>query len=825
MLNFLLWYITISLLGWLVFPLAYHLFSRLTDRGYALSRTLGLLLVGYLFWLLASLGWLYNNRGGILLVVGLVAAVSLFRLRGKGREIGRWLRDNRGTVLATELVFLAAFLLMAFIRAANPEIVATEKPMELAFINAIQRSPRFPPMDPWLSGYAISYYYFGYILVGMLTSLLGTAPGVGFNLGVSLVFALGAVGAYGLVVNLLAGMQPAIRRVSAAFYGLLGPVFVFLVSNLGGLLEVLHARGLFWSQNAEGQWVSPFWSWLGISNLNEPPAQPFGWLPGRYLWWWQSSRVLSDMKIDGEFIEIIDEFPFFSFLLSDLHPHVLAIPFAFLAMGLALNVLLGGGSGVTRIARWKVDLRPDMLLLGMLALGGMAFLNIWDFPIYTALFAGAYVLRRVSSRGWSWPRLWEFIGLGLLLGAGGFVLYLPWFVGFQSQAGGILPNVVFPTRGAHLWVMFATLWLPIIAYLLWLGRHWVERPKVAKGLAYTLAAVVGIWLLVLLLAFVITLLPELGSLYLRSLNAGTWGEMFQAALARRALQPGGWITLVVFVSVIAGFLWVLKPAASEETEPENRPGWPGPLNAQVFSLLLILMGLLLVLMPEFIYLRDLFNNRMNTIFKFYYQAWLMWGVAAAFGAGVLIASLRGVWSWVFRGGLALILLVGLIYPVLGLNTKTNGFRPSAGLTLDGTAYLQQQSPDEYAAMNWLRQQPTAFLAEAVGGSYTTFARVATHTGLPNVLGWPFHQMQWRGSAREMGSRETDIERLYCTPNWEEAQAIIDRYGIEFVYVGPLEYSQYTSQRSGCPEGLQERKFERNLMLAFENASVRIYRVP
>jgi YYY domain-containing protein len=824
MLDFILWYVSISLLGWLVFPLAFSLFPGLADRGYALSRTLGLLFVGYLFWLLTSLGWLFNNRGGILLVCGLVLLLSLLRLRSNVREIGLWLSRNRGLILAVELVFLAAFLLMALIRAANPEIVATEKPMELAFINAILQSPRFPPLDPWLSGYAISYYYFGYILVGMLTQLVGTVPGVGFNLGIALVFALGSVGAYGLVVNLLAGFRPGIRQLSAALYGLLGPVFVFLVSNLGGLLEVLHARGIFWSQDANGQSISAFWSWLGINNLSEPPGLPLSWVPGRYLWWWQSSRVLSDLKLNGEFIEIIDEFPFFSFLLADLHPHVLAIPFAFLAMGLALNVLLGNG-GYTRIARWRLDIPIDQLLLAMLTLGGLAFLNIWDFPIYTALFAGAYSLRKVSIQGWSWGRLWEFLGSGLLLGLGGFVLFLPWFVGFQSQAGGILPNVIFPTRGAHLWIMFATLWLPISAYLIWLRSNWEARPQIVKGLLYTLAAAVGLWVLVLLLAFAITLLPGLGGLYLGSLNAGSWSELFRGSLIRRALQPGGWITLVVLVGACVGFFRVLKPSGETDGEPAKTSGWSDKLNVQVFSLLLITVGLLLVALPEFIYLRDLFNNRMNTIFKFYYQAWLMWGVAAAFGTGVLLASLRGAWAWIFRAGLALVLIAGLIYPVLGLTTKTNGLRPAAGLTLDGTAYLQRQSPDEYAAMNWLRTQPTATLVEAVGGSYSAFARIATHTGFPSVLGWTFHQMQWRGSASEMGSREADIERLYCTPTWEEAEAIIRQYNIRYVIVGQLEYSQYTAQRAGCPEGLQERKFERNLHLAFENDSVRIYRVP
>jgi uncharacterized membrane protein len=159
MLSFLLWYLTITLLGWLTFPLAYRLLPGLPDRGYAFSRTLGWLLWGYIFWLLASLGVLANDLGGLFFALLTLAALSLLAWRGLGPgEISGWLRSRRRLLLVVELLFLAAFAAMTAIRAANPNIEATEKPMELAFINAILRSPVFPPHDTWLSGYAISYY-------------------------------------------------------------------------------------------------------------------------------------------------------------------------------------------------------------------------------------------------------------------------------------------------------------------------------------------------------------------------------------------------------------------------------------------------------------------------------------------------------------------------------------------------------------------------------------------------------------------------------------------------------------------------------------------
>jgi uncharacterized membrane protein len=193
MLVFIIWYLVISILGLLAFPLAYRLLPALADRGYAFSRTLGLLLWGFVFWLLSSMGVLNNNAGGLAIAVFALIALSGWALSGIRRsEIIAWFRSNRSTVIAIEVVFLLAFVFLTFVRASDPDITYTEKPMELAFINSIMRSPSMPPDDPWLSGFAISYYYFGYVMVAMLAKLTGVSAGVAFNLGVSIVFALTA---------------------------------------------------------------------------------------------------------------------------------------------------------------------------------------------------------------------------------------------------------------------------------------------------------------------------------------------------------------------------------------------------------------------------------------------------------------------------------------------------------------------------------------------------------------------------------------------------------------------------------------------------------
>ncbi len=182
MLSFFAWYLLVTLLGWLTFPLVWRLFPALADRGYTLSRTLGLLVWGYLFWLLASLGVVRNDSAGItlalIILILLVAWVSRKYLFPHPVPVMSWVVTNTRLIIIVEILFLLAFAGWAFVRASNPNIETAggEKTMELAFINAILHSPTFPPHDPWLSGYPISYYYFGYVLTAMLAKFTST-PG------------------------------------------------------------------------------------------------------------------------------------------------------------------------------------------------------------------------------------------------------------------------------------------------------------------------------------------------------------------------------------------------------------------------------------------------------------------------------------------------------------------------------------------------------------------------------------------------------------------------------------------------------------------------
>ena len=819
------WYLSLQLFGLAALPLTLRLFRRLPGRGYSFARPLGLLVGGWVFWLLLTFGWLPNTPGAVVAALGLTAAFGA----------ALWLRPDDDSsplswrhVLAVELLFALAFGAWCLVRAHMPRIQTAggEKWMEIAFLNAVLRAPRFPPHDPWLSGFAISYYYFGYVMMGMLIRLSAVPSTVGFNLGIATLFALTCTGAYGLLYALLA--REGERK--AAWGGLLGPLLVVLTGNLEGLLEVFHARGLF---------PASFWRWLDIRSINvpPPPLSEGSWVPTRFIWWWQASRVLHDYApwhtpANPAEWEVIDEFPAFSFILGDMHPHLLGLPFVLLALALALALFLNVRRAMCDEQRATCDVRRATcdvpltwweIALYALCLGGLGFLNTWDFPIYlfvvVAAFALAFtpILHRPSL-----PALLHLASFILPLAVGGFLLYLPFWLGLRSQASGIMPNLFNGTRLPQFLVMFGPLLFPVVALVVGEAR----RRRVRAGdVAYWVAAILGGLLVFLLLA---GLLSPQGRQYLAAWRTGepipglehipNAPQLIVARLWERVLAP--WTPLALAALLTTALLILLQfqvsgfeVSGSQNPEPET-PERETIAPETAYALLLVLTGALLTLAVEFVYLRDIFGTRMNTVFKFYFQAWVLWGVAGAYGLARLLAQGR-LWA-----AAAALLLIGggLVYPALAIPTRAREY--GGPPTLDGAAYLYQTQAPDFAAIDWLNEnvEGRPVVLEAPGDhfrSYTYEGRVSAFTGLPTLLGWGGHEHQWRGDYEEPARREPDIEELYTTADPVEALTLLDRYGIRYVYVGPVERNRYPAP------GLA--KFAQLMELVYDADGVRIYR--
>ena len=254
--KFLLWYVAIQVIGLIGLPFCFKLFSHLPDRGFSFSKILGMILFGFSFWILNVLRFLNFDQAGSLATIVFLAMIGWVGLRRSGySELKNWLVIHRSTIIFVELVFLIALISWTIVRAYNPNIEGTEKPMEFMMLNSILGSPTFPPLDAWLSNYAISYYYFGYVLIAAMTLITGVSSSVAFNLGIVLIFALTAVGVFGVLLNLIALVKQSIspwRELpkakilrSSLFPAILGPLMVLIVGNFYGVLEIAHQQAAF----------------------------------------------------------------------------------------------------------------------------------------------------------------------------------------------------------------------------------------------------------------------------------------------------------------------------------------------------------------------------------------------------------------------------------------------------------------------------------------------------------------------------------------------------------------------------------------------------
>ncbi|MGQ9889562.1 MAG: DUF2298 domain-containing protein, partial [Aggregatilineales bacterium] len=493
------WWALVTLAGLAALPLVVRLLGALPDRGYTLTRAVGLLLVGFAFWMLASLGLVPNASGSVLLawLIVLAAALVVYFRGGPPFDWRAWWRANRHAVVVGELIFASLLLGWALYRAHQNSVVGTEKPMELMFISSIMRSPAFPPNDGWLAGYAISYYYFGYVMAAALSMLSGIGSGAGFNMTISLLFALTGLTSFGVVYNVARSRGGQSVR-PALLTGLLGLTLVVFLSNFQPVFVEIPYQAQAVSED-----YLRFWDTKN-RDAYEPGARPINLFnpdEARLInwWWFNAARTLTERDLNGLRVnEVIDEFPQFSFLLADVHPHVLALPFAAMALGLALNALLAG----------RAPLRNEIVFYA-LCLGGLVFLNVWDGPIYMAVLVGAEALRRLHSQGrLAQADWWALLRLGVVLAALLAAFYMPFYIGFQSQAAGLLPNLLHPTRFQQYFLMFGPLLLLLLPFLIDEARRGGKRVNWPLGAAAAAGVLAALLALMLVLTVVGAVVPE-----------------------------------------------------------------------------------------------------------------------------------------------------------------------------------------------------------------------------------------------------------------------------------------------------------------------------
>jgi YYY domain-containing protein len=810
------WWLAVVLIGLVAWPVTFVVFRYLSDRGYILAKSLGLIIVAYLVWLPASLRLLRNSLFTIVLALALLALLSFYLFRRHRETMLAFWRERRRLIFINEALFAVAFLLFVVIRMFNPDLwqpwLGGEKPMEFAFLNAILKSPHFPPYDPYFAGGYINYYYYGQFIMGLVIKLTGVMPSVAFNLAIPMLFALTVGNAFCMGYNLA-------RRRSRILTGLLAAVFVAVLGNLDGMvhlvdrLSALSGSG-FRSSIPGLEGLVRVWPGLlkVIQGQSLPPLDYFG-----------RTRVIPGT---------ISEFPYFSFLFADLHPHMIGIPFTILVLALALSIVLRDKGQGTRdkgqgtsfqypISNIQYPSSILQLLITSLCLGALAVTNTWDLPTYLGLVAIAFVLRERLIHG-RWKLTWPAVST-IVVGGLSLLLYRPFFAHYQALNVGVGLAI---TRWRTDLASFLTVWgfflFIVITFLL------VElvRQRSRLGVLRFVRVVLARW----------EVLPHLAELY----KALVHGQTSNYLLALYSL--GGmllfmvvlavlkfWVLAFMLPLVVGALLLLLRDDASPK---------------EFFVSLLVFTGLLVAAGCEVVYLKDHLGGdqiwwRMNTIFKFYIQVWVMLGIAAAVALSSLWARLKHWQSAARRrawiAGLAFLFFASLLYPLVYTPARVNdrfpGARPPVG-TLDGMAFMTVGSytwPEnnrielryDYQALQWLidNVKGTPVVAEAALPYYREGGlRVATYTGLPTFLG--AHQNEQR-YASQVGERDGKARDFFNTPDISRTLQLIRELHVSYIYVGQLEQAVYDPAGLAKFDRMQEEGY---LDLVYENEKVKIYRV-
>ena len=660
----LVWLATVEIIGLTAFPLAFFLFPKLQDRGFGLSKALGILLIGYAAWILSVTHLVPSIPTTLGIFVVVMAAASAILIYRRGEEMLDFIKRRWRLIAVTELIFLVVFIAWTLFRAYDPAIDHTEQPMDFAFLNASINSTFGQPEDPWLRGESVSYYYFGYWMMGAVSQISGVASNLSYNLSLALIPALASAGIFSLVFTLVRSDGAGMRLGIVA--GVASGFVLGIVSNLAGVLEFMRANAI----GAQG-----FYDWIAIEGLDGPAETPTeSWYPEEFWWWFRVTRIINTF-VDGRGIDYtIQEFPFFSFMLGDLHPHVSAIPFAILFTGFVLSFFM---SDMLDFRRMRIRDFISVIAMGV-SLGGLAFTSMWDLPTYAMLLVGVAAIKAYPSQdssGFGYVRRAALaiaqVPLAVILLA--VILYLPYYLSFTSSVQGIGASIT-PTRYVHLLVVWGVPMALVAPFII--GSFW--------------QTVVGSdWRRMTVISASIALIPFL-----------VWLVLRLQAVGHATSPTDRLIHIIPFALLIGMSAW------SAIYEAKTR----GP-SGRAFALALATLALLLIMGPELLYVDDFFgesNERMNTIFKLYYQAWVLLAAVSGFSLYYWLRSRQTAAGWrkslltLWAAGAVVLLICGLYYPPAAVVTKTANF--SSEPTLDGLAFVSGKSPAEYEAIEFVKEQ-------------------------------------------------------------------------------------------------------------------------
>ena len=742
---FLIWYLSFFLLGIIGLPITFKLFPKWKDHGYGFAKFIGLFIVAMPVWLLASLK-IFSFTQTLIWVWFFIVGIVMVALYIK------WKVSFNKYIFFQELLFFLLLLIWTFIRSGNSQIEGTEKFMNLAFMNSINRSDFFPPNDPWLAGNTINYYYLGHYLFAAVAKLTAIKMSYIYNFALVTIIAHAFISLNSIFLALLNGK-----------YKLLG-----IIIGLMGSLWICFGGNMHYAAAWAGLPLKKVECVAGDTNCTGPRYESY-WKDGQFSYWFpDGTRIIPNT---------INEFPAYSIVLGDVHGHYLGFPFLIIALGLA-------------ISSTKIPVNSKLRVYFNLAISPLVValygINTWDFITINFIFflIHFYQLSNLKKHFKYKLKMLAVQELALLLP--GILFFMPYLLNFKPPVAGI--SIAGSTAGGGVIESLKNLYenLPF------------------GFVPLNIKSDFGPWLIMWAMFLVITI-------------------FFLINLKLNKIKVNHAVKISVFLTLCAFFL---------------------------------------ITLVEFVFLKDIFNKanppyfRTNTVFKIYYHAWVIWGIAATCAAFFLVKSflqnlklpVPKIWK-IFQliviltmfifwlGSLSYIFkAVKDFYPTvieenqffiranqllnfyLGNIIDSNNTENPLKYSFDGNYYIKRYHSGDYYALEWLNKNISGqhIILEAVGDAYTYFARVSTNTGLTTVMGWPSHEWQWRGSADDPYKRKGEVEKMYTTTDFNELTTLLKNYQVKYIFVGEKEREAYLQ--------LNEKFFTLNFDKIYEADDTRIYKV-
>ena len=688
--TFMTWWEILWIMGLVFMPVTARIFHGFDDKGWMHSKVLAIVICGYAEWILTSLKLIHFTTLSCIVITVLCGVISIaYSIHGKQKEIFPWKQAK--LIYREEIIFFAVFLLWTYMAGFHPAAHGTEKYMDFGFMKSMMRSTTLPSEDMWYAGKAFNYYYGGQYFAVFLTKLTGTKVEITYNLMRTMIAAFAFVLPFSLVRQML---KDKLGKRGRAW-----------ITDFGGILA-----GLSVSMSGNFHYIiyGKIFTLLGIREDY--------WFPS-------TTRFIGfDPPVTGD--ETIHEFPSYSFVLGDLHAHVINVFFVLAVLGI-LYAWIKRNFGKS----WK---QKEIFLLGLF-LGIFLFSNTWDFMIYYVVICGTLFF-------------------------GNLKRYL--------NSTDMKPSDM---RTGIKWSVVQWIELLLTAVLISLPFH----------LQFKSVMVQGIGIVKIHTAF------------------------YQFCV------------LWAFPLLICGLFVVSTLIKNRNfTNKKNRNLFYKINVSDLYGVVLSLCAMGLILIPEIVYVRDIYEKtapRANTMFKLTYQAYILFALMMSY---VLVSfvtdrirtlqknklnerhqKIRLPKVQIAFGGMAIILLVSTCgYLINATSNWFTGFpMKSKYQTLNATGYLENAIPEDAAAIRFLNKnitgQPTVL--EACGDSYKDYDnRVSAMTGLPTVLGWYVHEWLWRNNLQEENERKADVETIYTSTDKTEVQELLNKYHVDYIFIGSCEYEKY-----------------------------------